>query len=143
MIELEQESEQSMSKSKSKRIIISSILCLIGIIITFGVHHDINERKELAGYQAQMSQAKEKQIFAFFDGYEQTMGPIETKDEAVKVGKAAQILCVYLDNDPDLKGAFLYGTDKLELSSDQAVAVIDTGIHVFCPRHTPLLQAGE
>jgi len=129
--------------SKSKRIIISIIVCLVGVGITIGVHHDINERKELAGYTAQMKQAKQAQIFAFFDGYEQTMGPIESEAEAIKVGKAAQILCVYLDEDPSLKGAWDYGTDKLELSSDQAVAVIDTGVRVFCPRHQPLLKAGE
>jgi len=128
-----------MSKN-SKRVL--TVLITIGALVFYVGGYLIKDAREVAR-QNPPNPVIVQQVDTFLTGYERSMGTIESEDEAVKLVKAGKILCVYLDNDPDLKGAFLYGTDKLDLSSDQAVAVIDNGIHAFCMKHKPLQMAGE
>ena len=128
--------------SKSTKRIITTVVCLLLCAAAMTLTKVQQDRVEQANRQP-VNTVQRQQAATFVEGYERTMGPIETYEEGVKIGKAAAILCAYLDEDPSLEGAWTWGTDKLELSSDQAVAVIENGIHAYCPRHTPLLQAGE
>jgi len=125
----------------SKRMTIGTIVLMLLFIGLHLIVNGIADREQLERASHPRT-AFQQQAVTFSQGYDARLGTPESKDEMIKVLKAAQIICAYLDEDPDLEAAWTYGTDKLDMSSDQTVVVIEEGIHAFCPRHTPLLSQG-
>lgn len=122
---------------------VSLLILVVLVIFTWTQQKDVDAHPTTISSAEHPRTAFQMQAVTFSEGYDARLDPPESVDEAIKVLKNAQILCAYLDEDPDLASAWTYGTDQLDMSSDQTVVVIEEGIHAFCPRHTPLLSEGE
>jgi len=133
-----------VSKARKNLTIGTIMLMIVAIGLSVVIKYQDTEQEFARRQPAEHPRtAFQMQAVTFSEGYDRRLDAPESVDEAIKVLKAAQILCAYLDEDPDLEAAWNYGTDQLDMSSDQTVVVIEEGIHAFCPRHTPLLQGGE
>jgi hypothetical protein len=123
-----------------KRVIIT----IIGMVALFFILKDVMQVTsdiQQMNSQAQASAWKSD----FIHAYEARDGEAGDLDPALayELVSNAEVLCTYLDEDPDLAYAWTYGTDKLGMSSDQTVVVIEEAIHFKCPQFSSLLQAGE
>lgn len=139
--------------SKSKKRVIAVLAAMAGFCLLFAGQMYIDER-DAQEYRAQHAtpdpapglreQAKSDGHgntwrTTFIRGYQERMGWTDPS-LSQRLIENAQVLCVYLDNDESLPYAFTYGTDKLHMSSDQTVVVIEEAITAHCTQHQHLLD---
>jgi hypothetical protein len=77
----------------------------------------------------------------FLTGYQGRLGYVDGHAAEQLVTNAVKT-CRYL-NSHGLPKTWEYGTDRLGMSSDQTVVVIEEAIRTLCPQHTHLLHGGE
>lgn len=124
--------------SKIKLGIIGAAAAILGMLVIYAVTDIAEDQMQVSSQQAIAWKADFIHAYEARDGSEGDLDPAL----AYTLVSNAQLLCTYLDSDPSLPYAWGYGTDKLGMSSDQTVIVIEEGIKTKCPQHTHLL-AGE
>jgi hypothetical protein len=81
---------------------------------------------------------------AFIEGYTSRIGEPEGTEYDELIADAG-VICTYLSDGREhtLPLTWVYGTDVVGMSSDQAIVVIEEAIKTRCPEHLHLLQDGE
>lgn len=124
--------------SKTRIGIIGGLAALIGMLVIYAVVDIAEDQMQVSTQPAIAWKADFIHAYEARDGDEGDLDPALAYD----LLSNAEVLCTYLDEDPSLPYAWTYGTDKLGMSSDQTVVVIEEAIHTKCTQHTHLL-AGE
>ena len=119
--------------------------CILVLIITVMVIAYVLDAKPVPEAQATAPTPTKVWQDAFIEGYTSRIGEPEDAAEYDEVIADAGVICSYLGDGTEhtLPLTWVYGTDVVGMSSDQAIVVIEEAIRTHCPEQSYLLKAGE